>query len=60
MKKKVNALNSSLKAFCESNGIEMINNENMDESNLGKRKLHLNRKGNGMLAKNIINSINQQ
>ena len=38
----------------------MINNENMDESNLGQRKLHLNRKGNGMLAKNIINCINQQ
>ena len=58
MKKKVNALNTSLKAFCESNGIEMINNENMDKSNLGQRKLHLNRKGNGILAKNIINCIN--
>ena len=48
-------LNNELKAFCDDNLLDYIDNENIDESCLGIKKLHLNRKGNAYLAKNIIN-----
>ena len=48
-------LNNELKAFCDENLLDYIDNENIDESCLGIKKLHLNRKGNAYLAKNIIN-----
>ena len=58
--KKVITLNNAIKSFCVQNNIEVIDNNNMDMTNLGQKKLHLNRKGNGSLAKNFINCINRQ
>ena len=34
-----------------------IDNGNIKESHLGMKKLHLNRKGNSFLAKNLLNYL---
>ena len=47
-------LNKELMHFCDDNIIDFIPNENIDETCLGIRKLHLNRKGNSYLAVNFI------
>ena len=35
----------------------LIDNENLEENHLGTKKLHLNRKGVTLLAKNLLNFI---
>ena len=47
-------LDKELMRFCDDNLIDFISNENIDETCLGKRKLHLNRKGDSYLAVNFI------
>ena len=59
MPNKVKNLNIKLKAFCEENLIDFICNDNVDELCLGLKKLHLNKKGNGRFATNIINYTKQ-
>ena len=49
--------NSRLKNFCEQKNIGLIDNENLKENQLGLKKLHLNRKGNTLFAKNSLNFI---
>ena len=49
--------NAKLRNFCEQNNISFIDNGNIKESHLGKKKLHLKRKGNSFLAKNLPNYV---
>ena len=52
--KIVKDMNIQLKAFCKENIIEYLCNHNIDESNLGVKKLHLSKKGSGKFARNFI------
>ena len=47
-------VNNSVKQLCDENLIDYIDNDNIDDSCLGVKQLHPNKKGNAMLAKNII------
>ena len=49
--------NSRLKNFCRQKNIYLIPNDNIKEEHLGVKKLHLNRKGNSVFAKNLLNFI---
>ena len=49
--------NSRLKHFCRQKNINLISNDNIKEEHLGIKKLHLNRKGNGIFSKNLLNFI---
>ena len=51
-------LNSEIEMLCKANKIDFINNDNIDEGCLSRRKLHLNQKGTSCLAKNLKNYIN--
>ena len=52
--------NARLKNFCLQKGIGFIDNSGIKEFDLGKRKLHLNRKGNSAFAKNLLHHINRK
>ena len=58
LQQKVNALNSEIKDFCRNNQIEIIDNSNLDVQCLGRRQLHLSKRGDGLLARNLLNFIN--
>ena len=47
--KKVSEVNSYLKNYCSQKNIDFI--DNLKEEHLGQKKLHLNKKGNSILAK---------
>ena len=49
--KKVSEVNSYLKNYCSQKNIDFIDNSNLKEEHLGQKKLHLNKKGNSILAK---------
>ena len=49
--------NSQLKNFCKQKNIKLILNNNLKEEHLGIKKLHLNRKGNTVFARNLLNFI---
>ena len=49
--------NSQLKNFCRLKKINLIFNDNIKEEHLGIKKLHLNRKGYSIFAKNLLNAI---
>ena len=49
--------NSRLKNFCSQKNISLIDISNIWEEHLGVRKLHLNRKGNSLFAKNPLGFI---
>ena len=46
-----------MKNFCRQKDINWISNDNIKEEYLGIKKRHLNRKGNGIFAKNLLNFI---
>ena len=50
IEKHVNELNVKLKTLAEDNFIDYIDNTNIDESCLGQKKLHPNKKGKAFLA----------
>ena len=52
--KKVSEVNSYLKNYCSQKNIDFIDNSNLKEEHLGQKKLHLNKKGNSILAKKIL------
>ena len=58
MPKRVKAVNNKIREFCEKNNVEVILNANVDENCLSARKLHLNQRGNSVLARNFLNFIN--
>ena len=43
--------------FCKQKNIGLIDNKNLKENHLGIKKLHLNKKGNTLFAKNLLNFI---
>ena len=49
--------NSRLKNYCSQKNLRLINHDNIKENHLGVKKLHLNRKGNSVFAKNLFNFI---
>ena len=55
---KVKSLNDEIEMFCKANHIDFLDNDNIDEGCLSKKKLHLNHKGTSRLAKNFKNYIN--
>ena len=55
IERKVRELNVNLKRFCDENLITFLCNDNIDESCLGVKKLHLNKKGSSIFARNLIN-----
>ena len=52
--KTVQGTNSRLKKYCSQKNIDFIQNSNIMEEHLGIKKLHLNKKGNSLLAKNFL------
>ena len=52
--KNVTETNKRLKNYCRQKGIGYIDNSNITEDSLGIKKLHLNRKDNSFLAKNLL------
>ena len=54
IKENISKLNNSVKQLCDENLIDYIDNDNIDDSCLGVKQLHLNKKGNVIFAKNII------
>ena len=50
----VEEVNRKLKNYCNQNDHDFINNDNIREGDLGKRKLHPNKKGLKLLVKNIL------
>ena len=55
IEKKVSSLNTCLKNLCARSQLYFIENDRVDGSCLGKKKLHLNIKGNSILARNFVN-----
>ena len=56
-KDKITDVNNKLKNYCNSAGIDFIDNSNIDGSCLNRGKLHLNRKGTAGLAKNFCRFV---
>ena len=46
--------NARLKNFYSQKDIDYVDNTNINEDHLGVKKLHLNKKGNSMFARNFI------
>ena len=51
--KKVGETNQRLKNYCKQKNIDFVDNSNIIEEHLDSKKLHVNKKGNSSLAKNI-------
>ena len=54
---KVNELNKNLVNLCVDHNLDLIKHNNIKEDNLSPRKLHLNKSGSSILAKNFLNFI---
>ena len=52
--KKVGETNQGLKNYCKQKNIDFVDNTNITEEHLGSKKLHLNQRGNSILAKIIL------
>ena len=52
--KNVTETNRRLRNYCRQKDIDYIDDSNITEDSLGVKKLHLNRKGNGFFAKNLL------
>ena len=57
--KKVQETKARLKYYTSQKGNDYIENTNIKEIHLGVRKLHLNKKGNSVFAKNLLNYLNK-
>ena len=55
--KKIHAKNNIIKDVCMRNNLKWIDNSSLDETCLGAKKVHLNRKGCSYLANNLKNFI---
>ena len=58
MPRKVKNLNRKLKDACDKHQMKMIDNSNLDAECLSAKNLHLNPRGNSLLARNFLNFIN--
>ena len=57
--KSIKDVNDRLQNYCVNNELGYIDNSNIDASFLGKKRLHMSKRGTGLLAKNFINHLNQ-
>ena len=57
LKDKINDVNNKLNNYCNSAGMDFIDNSNIDRSCLNRSKLHLIRKGTAALAKNLCRFV---
>ena len=59
MDKKLNVkeINTKIKNFAKDLNVQLIDNSNIDTSCLSRKQLHLNRKGDSLLANNYIRFI---
>ena len=60
IEKSIADTNARLKNSCMQKGIEFINNNNIKEHYLGKKKLHSGQIGNSVFAKNMLKYINRE
>ena len=54
---KINDVNNKLQNYCNSAGMDFVDNSNIDGSCLNRGKLHLNRKGTAALAKDFCRFV---
>ena len=47
-------MNHRLKNYCSQTNIEYIENNNIEEENLGEKKLHLKKRGNTIFSNNLL------
>ena len=59
LKKLRTDTNATLKNYCSQKKLSLIDHNNIKESHLSIKKLHLNRKGNSLFAKNLLSFIEQ-
>ena len=52
--KKIGEANQRLKSDCKQKNIDVVDNSNIMEEHLGSKNLHLNKRGNSILAKNLL------
>ena len=52
--KEVLDTNPRLRNLCNQNNIDYISNTNIKEHHQGKKELHLNKRGNSVLAQNLL------
>ena len=50
---KANEVNVVLSTLCQERNVGFINNDNLSKAHLNKSRLHLNRKGSSLLARNF-------
>ena len=55
--KNVQDVNSRLKNYCSQTNIEYIENNNIKEEHLRKKKLNLNKRGNTIFANNLLKNL---
>ena len=58
--KSLTDTNARLKNFVKQKGISFIDYSSIKDFDLGKSKLHLNKKGNSAFAKNLLHDINSR
>ena len=58
--KSLTDTNARLKNFVKQKGISFIDYSSIKDFELGKSKLHLNKKGNSAFAKNLLHDINSR
>ena len=54
---KIQECNTKLESCCKSRVFVFINNSELDSSSLNRGWLHLNRKGTGLLSRNLLNVL---
>ena len=54
LEKSIIETNARLKNYCSQKGLGYIENNGIKEVHLGKKRLHLNKKGNIALAKKTV------
>ena len=56
-KDQIKETNDKLKRYCEGNGFVYVDNDNINEKSLNKSLLHLNKAGNKLFSKNLIDCL---
>ena len=56
-KDQIKETNDKLKRYCEGNGFVYVDNDNINEKSLNKSLLHLNKAGNKLLSKNLLDCL---
>ena len=60
MEKSIIETNARLKNYCSQKGLGYIEKNGIKEVHLGKKRIHLNIKGNRALAKNLLSYIERK